>query len=234
MTILRLPERGRPTGVPYRQCALGVDLPAEFVSDLKSLDAHLWPIFHPYKLLWDDFVNCYVGKLDDPRYDIVENSGRYGQMVLGLVLTDGKAMPVPDGQWHVWRWCEPAASWAHVVNIESRDPQYLQLLVRRLYLADQWNMRYGHKGYRRKLEEAQAEDRQRMQDERQDLMNEIHKANSGMMRRVIDNYERGNVNPHRPQKEIIVSGAGGKRSKIVRPLTDREGGLILPPGIGEE
>ena len=85
------------------------------------------------------------------------------------------------------------------------------------------------------LDAADAQNRQKMQDDRQDLMNEIHKANSGMMRRVMDNFSRGNVAPHNPQKEVIMSGAGiSNRSKIIRPLSDREGGLILPDGFGEE
>lgn len=226
---LKLPERGRPTGVPYKRCEPGVDLPAGFISDLKSLDEHLWPVFHPYMLQWDNFVNCYTGALADPRYDVVENSGRYGQMVLGLVLTNGQGMPLPDGRWHIWRWCEPASAWAHVVNIESKDPQYLSLLVRRLYLQDQWNNRYGHRGYQRKLEEADAKHRQKLQDERQELMNEIHRANSGMINRVMDNMSRGVVAPHRPTKDIIMAGGGiSNHSKIVRPLSDREGGLVLP------
>lgn len=231
---LELPLRGRPN-FTYKKCALGVDLPAQFVYDLKALDEHLWPVFHPYKLVWDNFVNTYTGSLADPRYDIVENSGKVGEMVLGHVLTNGKGAPLRDGTWHVWRWCEPAASWAHVINIDSTDPLYLNLLMRRLFLADQWNQKYGHRGYQKLLDNADRETRKKLMDDRKDLMNEIQKANAGMIRRVMENFERGNVAPHNPQKEIIMAGAGiNKHSKIVRPLSDREGGLILPDGFGEE
>lgn len=231
---LSLPERGRPR-VPYKKCALGVDLPAQFVYDLKALDENLWPVYHPYKLMWDNFVNEYTGALADPRYATFEQSSKVGELVLGHVLTDGQGNPLPDGTWHVWRWCEPAASWAHIINIDSTDPLYLNLLMRRLFLADQYNQRYGHRGYQKMLEQADAKTRQKAADERKDLMAEIHKANAGMMRRVVENFERGVMNKPAPEKEIIVGGAGiSKRSKIVRPATDREGGLILPPGFGEE
>jgi hypothetical protein len=231
---LRLPERGRPR-VAYKKCELGVDLPAQFVYDLKALDENLWPVYHPYKLIWDNFANADTGSLADPRYATFEQSTKVGTLVLGHVLTDGDGQPLPDGTWHVWRWCEPAASWAHVINIDSKDPLYLNLLMRRLWLTDQYNQRYGHRGYQKMLEQADAKTRQKAADDRKDLMGEIHKANAGMVNRVIENFKRGVYKKDPPKKEIIMSGEGiSNRSKIVRPVTDREGGLILPPGFGEE
>jgi hypothetical protein len=225
MSKLKLPRDMRPRNVKYRQCELGVDLPASFVHDLRGLDDCLYPVYHPYKILWDDVINEYTGELENPRYQINSLSG---ELVFGFILTNGQGVPSPDGHWHIWRLCRDRG-WAHVINIDSKDPGYLDLLVRRLWLQDQYNQKYGFRGYQRMLEEMDLAARDKAMDEKKDLMNEIAKANSGMMARVRENFERGIVKPHNPQKEIIVSGKGiNKRSKIVRPLDDAEGGLILP------
>lgn len=233
--VLKLPERGRPRDVYYRHCALGIDLPAEFVYDMRSIDKDFHFIFHPYRLLWDDMVNDYTGSLEDPRYPIVENTHRFGQLVMGHVLTNGQDVPTEDGTWHVWRWCEPAAAWAHIINIDSRDEQYLRLVAKRIHLAAVYNDKYGHRGYQQMMEQADIERREKIQDDKTDLMDEISKVNSAMLSRVRDNYERGVVNSTNPTKETIMSGGGlSSARKLVRPLSDREGGLILPDGFGEE
>ena len=227
--VLKLPKKGRPRDVYYRQCDLGVDLPAEFIYDLRGIDDQFFPVFHPYRILWDDMVNEYTGSARDPRFPTVENSHRYGELVLGHVLTNGKGEPTPDGHWHIWRWCEPARGWAHIINIDSREPLYLRLLVRRIWLQAQYNDKYGHRGYQRLIEQADLDRREKLQNDKRDLMDEIHKVNSAMMSRAMDNFERGMTQPTNPQKETIMSGGGLRsRSKIVRPLEDREGGLILP------
>lgn len=227
--ILKLPKKGRPLGIRYRQCDLGVDLPAGFVYDLKGIDYNLFPIFHPYKILYDDFVNEYVGALDDPRHSITENSFKVGELVMGYVLTDGQEIPIPDGHWHVWRWCEPARAWAHIIKIESCDTFYLDLLIRKLWLQVQYSDKFGHRGFRRVLEEADVEKRNKLLDEKKDLMNEIYKVNSSIMHRVMDNFSSGKVKPTNPQKESIVSYSGQKnKSRTSRPLEAKEGGLILP------
>ncbi len=228
---LNLPERGRPRGVRYRKCDLGVDLPSDFVHELKSLDSNLYPVFHPYRMLWDSIVNDYSGPLDDPRYQI---EYKYGELNFGFVLTNGQGRPSPDGSWHIWRWCEPHG-WAHVINIDSKDRQYLDLLVKRLWLQDRYHSRYGHRGYQKLLEEADIEQREKQQLDKQDLMNEIGKTNSAMLGRCAENMARGLTKPTNPTKDIIFSAAGvNNKSKIVRSLSDREGGLVLPEGLGEE
>jgi hypothetical protein len=232
--ILKLPEYGRPRGVRYRECALGVDLPAQFIHDLRGLDQHLYPIFHPYEILYDDMVNEYVGPLEDPRYSIVENSFRLGELVMGHILSNGQGVPTPDGTWHLWRWCEPARAWAHIINIDSTDELYLQLLVKRLWLQAQHNDRYGHRGYQKLMEQADLDERERLMKEHQDLIGEINKANSAMLNRAMQNMASGKTAPTMPEKEIIVSGGGlTGAKKIVRPITDREGGLVLPDDIGD-
>jgi hypothetical protein len=174
-------------------------------------------------------VNEYTGKLTDERYPIVENSFKYGELVMGHVLTNGKEEPTPDGTWHIWRWCEPARSYAHVINIDCKDEMYLNLLVKRLWLQAKYNDKYGHSGYQKLMEQADIEHRQKIADDRQDLMGEIHKANSAMINRAMYNMEHGRTAATNPTKEVISSYSGQKnRSKIVRPLEDREGGLLLP------
>jgi hypothetical protein len=232
--VIKLPQRGRPEGVRYRKCDMGTNLSAQFVCDIRGLDEHIYPIFHPYQILWDDMVNTYTGYNADPRYSICENSYKAGELVMGHILTDGKDVPVPDGHWHLWRYCEPANSWAHIINIDSTDALYLQLLVKRLWLQAAYNDKYGHRGYQKLMEQADIAKREKIQSDKNDMMNEISKANSAMLSRVRDNLEAGRVNSTNPTKEIIMSGAGmSNKSKIVRPLNDREGGLILPPGYDD-
>lgn len=228
--VLKLPNIGRPD-VRYRECELGVDLPASFIHNLRSIDDKLYPIFHPYLILWDDVVNNYIGPLEDPRYAVQENSFKAGELVMGHILSNGQGEPTEDGHWHIWRLVDAKGvpSWCHVINIDCKDPQYLNLLVKRIWLQDQYNKRYGHRGYQRMMEEADIARRAKIQDEKADLMNEISKINSAMVNRAMYNFEHGRVAPTRPKKDIIVSGAGlKKRSKITRDITDREGGLILP------
>ena len=233
--VIQLPKKGRPLGVPYRECDLGLDLPAEFIGDLRSLDNQLYPIFHPYRILWDDMVNCYTGALEDPRYPMQENCFRYNQLVMGHVLTNGKGVPTPDETWHIWRWCEPARAWAHIVNLDSHDEVYLNILVKRLWLQDKFNSRYGNRGYMKMMEEADLAQRAKIQDDKQNLMKDISKANTAMLSRVRDNYLSGKVDPTSPMRESVISYPGQvNRSKTVRPLSDREGGLILPDGLGED
>jgi accessory colonization factor AcfC len=94
---------------------------------------------------------------------------------------------------------------------------------------------YGLFGYTKLLAEQEEKVRDKAQLEKADLLNEINKANQAMISRAAENFARGIVKPTAPKKEIIMSGAGlSNKSKIIRDLTDREGGLILPDGYGEE
>jgi len=229
--ILELPEVMRPRGVYYTKCALGVSLPAGFVKDVRAFDNDIYPVFHRYRLLWDNIMNEYNGPADDPRMTI---ESKHGELNFGFVLTDGHGVPIPEGCWHLWRLCH-GYGWAHIIKLETKDHIYLNLVLKNMYLQDKFNRKYGARGWSRYLESVDLEKRQKLMDEEADLMNEIAKANSGMVRRVMDNFGRGVNKPTNPQKETIMSGAGiSNRSRIVRPASDREGGLILPPGYGEE
>jgi hypothetical protein len=222
---IKLPTDLRPHNTPYRQCELGVDLPAGFIAELRSIDEHLYPVWHPYRVLWDDVINQYNGSIEDPRYEI---NYKYSELNFGYVLTNGQGCPTPEGAWHIWRLCRPHG-WAHVINIDSRDTGYLNLLCRRLWLQAQYNDRYGHKGYRDYLEKLDIEARDKQHADKEDLMNEISKTNSGMMNRVRDNFERGITAPTNPTKESIMSFPGQKsHDRLVRPLDDSEGGIIVP------
>lgn len=224
MSIVRLPHSLRP-GYSYKPCALGVDLPAEFIRDLQGIDENLFPVWHAYRMLWDNIINDYAGPIEDPRYQITRD---YGELNFGFVLTNARGVPTPDGSWHIWRLCRPHG-WAHVINIDSTDTAYLNLLVKRLWLQAQYNDRYGNRGYSRIMEQLDLEKRERAQQERQDMMSEISKVNSAMLSRVASNFASGRVKPTNPTKDIIVSGQGiNKRSRITRPISDKEGGLILP------
>lgn len=231
MSVLKLPLKGRPD-VLYRQCALGVDLPASFIYDIRALDSNIYPIYHKYRLLWDDLINCYQGSLDDPRYVI---SREYGELNFGYVLSNGRGVPTLEDRWHLWRWCEPARGWAHIINIDSKEVGYLNLLVKRLWLQARYNDRYGFRGYSKFLQELEEEVKEKRLQERQDLMNDIAKVNSSMLSRAKDNFERGHTKPTNPQKQQIISYPGQQnRGTLTRPLKDREGGLILPDEFGED
>ena len=121
-----------------------------------------------------------------------------------------------------------------MIAVESREEQYLRLLVKRLHLQATYNDKYGNRGYQKMMEEMDIEQREKAADEKADLLNEVNKANSNMMNRAMENMRSGRTAPTNPVKETIMSGAGlNNKSRMVRPLEDREGGLVLPPGYGE-
>lgn len=232
MTVLKLPEEHRPTGVFYKKCALGVDLSASFVGELRGLDEHLYPVWHQHKLLWDNVINDVAGAIEDPRYTI---ESKFGELNFGFVLTDGKGRPRDDGHWHVWRLCR-GYGWAHVVKLESNTDQvYLNLVVRSLYLQDRFNTKYRGRGYSKYLEGLDIQKRHKEVEAARGLQGDIMKANSAIMGRVMENFSRNVTAPTRPTKDVIMSGAGiSKRARITREITDREGGLILPDNFGNE
>ena len=57
----------------------------------------------------------------------------------------------------------------------------------------------------------------------------ISKQDMVTFRKAMENFEHGITAPTNPMKESIISYAGQKnRSRIIRPLDDEEGGLVLP------
>src|SRR3990167_1866610 len=102
MVRLKVPSCYRSGGY-LRPCTLGVDLPAWFVANVQSVDPDLYPIFHPYQVLWDDVINNHTGALDDPRFTIGTPSG-FGHELWGYPTKQARSdEPVLDGTWHLWR-----------------------------------------------------------------------------------------------------------------------------------
>lgn len=228
MTIVKLPEVLRPRNVYYKPCALGVDLPAWFFYELQGIDPQLYPIYHKFNTLYEHTVtNDYEGELADPRYAI---NSKYGHLNMGFLPTDGQGAPQLEGQWHVWRLCDPHG-WAHIFCCQSNtDVLYLQRFLHLLYLQGQYNDKYRGKGYSKMLEDLDIKKRSKLQDEKREAFAGLQDANQALVTRAKQNYMSGLYNKPPPQKDVIFSSPGvSRRSKITRDLdeTDRESGIVL-------
>ena len=220
---MRLPDAFRPYNSAYRECQAGVDLPSWFFDELKSIDAKLFIVWHPYRVIWDDIINQYEGQLSDPRFTIHRE---YGEENWGFVTTNGDKSPILDQSWHVWRLCEPHG-WAHVIKIESKEAGYLQLLTRRLHLQGRFRDKYGDIAWNKKIRADQEELQAKALSDKQELFSAVQDENKWLMKRAMENFERGIVKPTNPQKEIISSYSGQKnRSRIIRPLDDEDVKLV--------
>jgi len=235
MTEVNLPTMLRPRHSSYRKCSLGVDLPASFYYDIKAIDDHLYPVWHAYSVLWEhDVMNQYSGSLEDYRREI---HYKYGELNFGHVLLQSDTdAPLSDpktqggGMWHLWRFCWPHG-WAHVIAIESKQDHYLHLVAKKLHLQAKFNDKYGHKGYSKYLDELDEAEREAEMATRQELLEEIHEANSWLINSAMDNFARGKTAATNPMKETITSFSNQTRkSKTVRSLEDfdKESGIILP------
>jgi hypothetical protein len=223
-----LPNIMRPEGLYHRDFQPGSDLPKWFHDELKGLDVKLYFVWHPYKVLYDDVMNCYEGSLEDPRYVIGEF---HGQEVWGYPMKKAEDdTPMSDNKWHIWRLCDPYG-WCHVCPVETADPEYLTLLLRRLHLQAKLRDR-GRRAYQEHLDEAQEERMRKNQEYADELFSAVQDENRWLLQRAANNYLAGKVEPTNPQKESIYSYSGQKnRSRIIRPLDDREGGLVLPEDL---
>jgi hypothetical protein len=211
----------------HRGIVPGLDVPAWFYHSIKSIDKDLHFVYHRYKVMYEEPVtNCYVGSLEDPRFHIHEE---YGEELWGYPSKQNNSDdPIFDNTWHLWRLCWPYG-WAHVVGMESLDPEYLKILERRMYLQAMLSDKYDARAYARMNEQEREDAIARQQAQSEDLYNEVQKENAWLMNKAAENFQRGITAPTNPKKEIITSYSGqGNRSKIVRNLTDEEGGIILP------
>lgn len=220
----KLPRRHRPDTSPYRQFRPGDDLPYGFFDDVRGIDNRLHFVWHPYQVEYENVMNIYTGKIEDPRFNIhIE----YDQEVWGWVLRNPDNSPKEDGSWHIWQIHDHG--WSHVCPVLSSDPNYLSTLARRLHLQGKMVDKYGKYAYAKGLTEESEERRQKRLEDLREIEDEVHKENSWLMKRAMENLSRGHINPTNPQKEQIMTYPGqSHRSRVSRPLTDEEGGLIVP------
>lgn len=221
---LKLPKQFRPNNI-YRMCELGVDLPREFMDEIHSIDSSIYPVWHPYKVLYDTIMNTHTGELEDPRNTVhMEGS----EMVFGFVLTDGKGQSLEDGTWHLWRWSWPHGV-AHIIQLKSREPEYLKIVTRMLHVQAKWTDKYGFRSYNALLRDMEEDKREQMMKDREDLFMATQEENDWLLKKAMENMDRGVTAPTNPQKETITSfGGQTNRSRIIRPMDDEDAGLILP------
>lgn len=219
---MKLPSTLRPSNSDYKECIAGKDLPSWFMDSLKSIDEKLYIVWHPFATIWDDIMNQYTGKLEDPRFTIHRE---HGEEVWGFTTTDGRGEPIPECAWHVWRLAEPHG-WCHVVRIDSKHDQYLKLLADRLHLQAKYRDRYGDIAWNRKTRDDNEEAQRKAQALHQEGFEAVQDENAWLLKNARDNMSRGIVKPTNPMKETIASYAGQThRSKLERPLEDSDVGL---------
>lgn len=219
----KLPKNTIPN-CSYRMFEPGFDLPSWFYYGLKAIDNDFHIVWSPYRTLYEDFINQYEGSIDDPRYYI---NSDYNRLSFGFVLTDNIGNPLPDNSWRVWRWCEPVRAYAHILKIDDDHDYYLRLILKRLYLQAKYTDRYGHRAWNRKLEEEQNETAEIRKKDQENLQHAMMEENSWLVKRAGENLLSGKVAPTNPTVEKITSYPGQtNRTKIERPLTDDEAGLV--------
>src|SRR5574337_1381772 len=141
---MKLPEIYRPKNVRYKHCIPGLDFSSSFLDNLKAIDRDFHLVWHPYRTIWDPIINESFGSIDDPRF-VVQNFDN--QLVFGFVERNPKDWsPMPDNSWHIWRLAYPNG-WAHILKIESKHPEYLKLILDKLYTQKVHTDRYGLSSY---------------------------------------------------------------------------------------
>ena len=216
------------SGLRLRPLRPGLDLPCWFVDGIKGIDDNLHFVWHPFKVLYDDIINADTGSMEDPRFHIGRYPGTGEQEIWGHPLKNRDGSPAPDNAWHIWRLCRPHG-WAHVLRLDQTSEPFLKFCLARLYLADQIVSKYGHRAWNMYQREEQALARQHKIDDVNQLLMDTTKENKWLMQQAMQNLERGVINPTNPTKDVITGYAGQtNHSRIERPITDREGGLVLP------
>jgi len=216
-----LPQTFRPNGLPHKEFRPGDDLPEMFHYHLKALDYDLYCVWHPYRCLWDDVMNKYYGSLEDPRYQIQES---FGQEVWGWAVTDGKGAPILDETWHVWRLSQ--VGWHHIIQIKSKEPQYLNRVLESIW-EQKLVEKYGRKAIIRMKEEQAEAAMEKTNQQKTQAFEDLQKENKSAFRKAMENYERGYIEATDQTVDIITSYSGqGNRSRITRPSTDEDGGIV--------
>jgi len=219
----KLPEILRPSH-RYYQVEPGFDFPTWFTDALKAIDDKFYLVRHPYRVLWDHmFMNQYYA---EDRYSI---NTSYNALNFGYVLTDGEGNPIKDDKWHLWRLAWPYG-WAHIFVIDyPKDYHYLKTIITRLFIEAQWVDTYGPLSYSHFLNDIRQEKSRKLKEGNDSEFADIQKENAWFLRKVKENMDRGITAATDPKKEIISSFKGKQnKSRIIHPLSDTEGGLIVP------
>lgn len=214
----------RPSGLIYRKLDLGLDLPASFYEEIKGIDPNLYFVFHRWSVQYDDLQNQYYGSLEDPRWMIHAAHG--SNEVWGWIMTDNKGAPLIDGTWHIWQ-LKKDYGWSHVANIPEVTEHVLNTLVNRLGREKLYKAKFGHLAWNHKMRKDKEDAIAREQDAKDNRFQDIQRENRSLTRKAMENYERGVFAPTNPTKDVITSYAGQtNRSRIVRGITEKEGGLV--------
>lgn len=217
---MELPKKWRHENLRYRKLNPGVDLPAWFVENIRAIDDNLYFVWHPHRFLYDDIMNQYTGSMEDPRFTI-------GPDTWGFCPTDGDGAPLPENRWHCWRLCD--TGWAHIFDVRSKEPSYLKKICDRLYVQAKLTAKYGPQAYIQYMKEEREKQQEKDLADRDQLFEDVQKENSWLMNKAMENFKSGVTAPTNPTRDSIYSYPGQvKRSKGVVPISDEEGGLILP------
>jgi hypothetical protein len=192
------------------------------MDNLKSIDEKLYIVYHPFALIWDDMMNQYSGSSEDPRFTIHRE---HGEECWGFVTTDGDGAPIPEGAWHVWRLCEPHG-WAHIVRVDSKNDEYLRLMLERLHIQARFRDRYGDIAWNRHMDMEQQLAQQARQKASDEGFEAVQEENAWLTRNARDNMARGITAPTNPTVEKVISYPGQKnKTATSRPLDDSDVGL---------
>lgn len=224
--MYKLPRESRPNNGGYcKQLVPGIDLPRWFFDDIKAIDENFHFVWHTFTFHYEDIINQYSGTREDPRLNIREEGGLE---IWGWVMKNPDGTPRQEHLWHLWRLCHDRG-YAHVAPLLSTQPEYLSLLVRRLHLQARFIDQFGPKAWSRHLSKEQEDERKVEQKRKKELFGSVQEENSWLTKQAMENMNRGVTKPTNPTKDIIMSYPGQtNRSRIVRPLSDEEGGLHLP------
>ena len=219
-----LPQELRSRADTYRKVISGIDFPAQFLCDLRGIDPDFYLIWHPYQTLWDMVINEGMGTEESPRYQIHE---QYSQLCFGYVMRNRtNSGPAPDNTWHLWRLARPHG-WCHVMRLQDpKNADYMTLVANVLHKQKQLLDRLGPKGIVQTEAIANEQAREKAMAEKDEMYKLWQLENRWLLRKAMDNMARGVLNSPEPTRDVIMSGPGlSHRSKIVRPITEREGGI---------
>ena len=222
---MELPLLHRGEGY-YKKLQPGLNLPCWFIDGCRSLDSRLFFIFHPYKVLYDDIINQYTGSIENPRFVIGRQDSYGDQLLFGWVLTDGQGRPKQDNTWHMWRLCADAG-WAHIIDLKSTDGEYLRIALDRLHLQAQIQEKHGNIAWNKYLRNEDEAIRNYKEKQMKNIFEDRTAENRFFMRKAYENFLNKKVTATNPTREIITSFSNQtNKSRIIRPLTDREGGIV--------